>query len=81
MGTFPLTSGVTGIGHFTTRISCCQDETIGDEYLVVGGFTVPIASHALGVVNLAFGMGVASQEIMNPMVEEPIQVAMTEFLL
>lgn len=48
---------------------------------MVGGITVPITSHALRVANLAYGMGAASQEIVNPMVEEPIQVGMTEFLL
>lgn len=66
---------------YDCRILCRQDETIGDEYLVVGGITVPITSHALRVANLAYGRGAASQEITNPMVEGPIQVGVTEFLL
>ena len=82
MRVFPFTS----VSHrdwafYDCRIPCCQDETKGDKYLVVGGITVPITSHAQRVANLAFGMGVASQEIMNPMVEEPFQVGMTEYLL
>lgn len=74
MGAFPLTSvSCRDWAFHDCRISYCQDETIGDEYLVVGGITVPIASHALRVVNLAFGIGFATQEIMNPMTMEPIQ--------
>lgn len=62
---------------YDCRISCCQDEIIGDEYAVSEGISI----HALRVANLAFGMRVASQETMKPTVEEPIQVRMTESFL
>lgn len=72
MGAFPLTSvSCRDWAFHDCRISYCQDETIGDEYLVVGGVTVPITSHALRVVNLAFGF--AAQDIMNTMTKEPIR--------
>lgn len=69
MEAFPLTS----VSHrdwafYDGRISCCQDETIGDEYPVSGGISI----HALRVANLAFGMRVASEETMKCTVEEPI---------
>ncbi|KAJ7416110.1 hypothetical protein WISP_74003 [Willisornis vidua] len=59
-----------GVDLFSQATS---DKTTGDKYLTFPDITVPITSHALRVVNLAFVMGVASQEIINPMTEEPSQ--------
>lgn len=78
MGPSPMTS----VSHrnwafYDCRISCCQDEIIGDEYQVFGGISI----RALRVANLAFGMRVSSQEMMKPAAEKPIQVGMTESLL
>lgn len=59
----------------TVELSDVRTKQVG------GGITVPITSHALRGANLVFGMGFASQEIVNAVTEEPIHVWMTELLL
>uniref|UniRef100_A0A8B9PBQ1 guanylate cyclase n=1 Tax=Apteryx owenii TaxID=8824 RepID=A0A8B9PBQ1_APTOW len=67
---------IAGIGHFMTVefLAVCQFETIAVAYMVIREVPVPIASFAARVAHLVLGMGVASQEVMNPITEEPIRV-------
>lgn len=74
IGAFPLTSvSCRDWAFYDCRISCCQDQTVGDEYLVVGGVTVPITSHALGVANLAFDMGFSPKRSWTPWLRSPFR--------
>lgn len=64
------------ITNVAYKYSQWQVETIGDAYMVVGGFPVFTTRHADVVISMAFEMIRASQSVYSPVNHLPLQVCL-----
>lgn len=64
------------ITNVAYKYSQWQVETIGDAYMVVGGFPVFTTRHADVVISMAFEMVRASQSVYSPVNHLPLQVCL-----